>query len=262
MNRNRKRYAKRIAGLTVATTLVLSAPIAPNVMSSPALQNVVGSTVAHAAADNLMDLERGITEAYSTESRNTEYGYMSYALHNSMYPAEGVNLRDISNLTYIVQLPNELSYWLQENHALNRLKDDTRGFMITGFFEFSDGNVDTINREKIDVQPGEFVTVDAATNSIKFDLTAFMDANDLKLQDGNPTISFTTPFALEYGNMPANGTYEVKTALVASDPASANIGEVNNPLLGEYVVEDTQEGEERVEDPEEPGDDDEDPEEP
>ena len=116
MDQNRRRYAKRIAGLTVATTLVLGTPIASNVLSTPALQSVVGSTVAHAAVDNLMDLET-LTRAHSTESRNTHYGYMSYALHNNVYPLEGVNLRDISNLTYIVQLPNELSYWLHRRQV-------------------------------------------------------------------------------------------------------------------------------------------------
>src|SRR5699024_8567859 len=99
-------------------------------------KNVLSSSVVHAATDNLMNLER--SGYHPTESRNTEYEFMSYALSNDVYPVDGVNLRDINNLTYIVQLPNELSYWLQDDHALNRLTDDVHGFLITGFFEFSD----------------------------------------------------------------------------------------------------------------------------
>lgn len=54
MNQNRKRYAKRVAGVTLATTLVLS-PIAPNVLSDMGLKNVVNSSVVQAATDNLFN---------------------------------------------------------------------------------------------------------------------------------------------------------------------------------------------------------------
>src|SRR5699024_50181 len=194
MNRNRKRLAKQVAGVAIATTFTLSTPIAPSIIEDSSVKNVLSSSVVHAATDNLMNLER--TSYNTTESRNEEYGFMSYVLYDDIYPADGVNLRDINNLTYIFQLPNELSYWLQDDYALNRLQDGVHGFMLTGYFEFSDGTEETISRDKIDHQPGEFVTIDEATNSIKFDLTEFMDANELKLKTGNPTLSLKTPFAL------------------------------------------------------------------
>ncbi len=52
MNQNRKRYAKRSAGVALATTLVIS-PVAPNVLSSAGIQDVFGVSVAHAATENL-----------------------------------------------------------------------------------------------------------------------------------------------------------------------------------------------------------------
>src|SRR5690625_3200251 len=99
MDQNRKRFAKRIAGLTVATTLVLGTPVATNVLSTPALQSVVGSTVAHAAVDNLMNLERA--DAYNVESINDYYEYNSYVIH--VTPRSDANLRDFESLTFMVQ---------------------------------------------------------------------------------------------------------------------------------------------------------------
>src|SRR5699024_984848 len=89
MNRNRKRLAKQVAGVAIATTFTLSTPIVPNVIEDSSFKNVLSSSVVHAATDNLMNLER--SSYHPTESRNTEYEFMSYALWNDIYPADEVN---------------------------------------------------------------------------------------------------------------------------------------------------------------------------
>src|SRR5699024_7283497 len=146
------------------------------------------------------------------------FPYSRYSLYYHSFPT-----RRSSDL----QLPDEIAYFLEDDHAVNRLKDDKSGFMVTGYFKFSDGTEETISRDKIDYQPGNFVSIDPSTNSIIFDMTGFLEANELELTD-NPTLTFDTPFALEYGNMPANGTYPVKTAFIAESANSANIDDVNN----------------------------------
>ncbi|HLR70054.1 MAG TPA: hypothetical protein VK085_01330, partial [Pseudogracilibacillus sp.] len=243
MNRNRKRYAKRIAGLTVATTLVLSAPIAPNVMSTPALQDAIGPTVAHAAVDNLMNHERSRTN--TVETINDYYEFNSYIIH--VTPYTDTNLRDMESITFMVQLPNEFSYWLYDDLALDRLFDD---FVMSSYVEFSDGEVGTINPGDLDYPAGNYVTVDNATNTVKFDITQFLNDNNLKFPaEGEPNNTVNVPFALDWGNLPANGTYELKTALVATDSASATMEEVSNPFIFDFVVENTDPEYERPEDP-------------
>src|SRR5699024_10402721 len=77
MKQNRRRYAKRIAGIAVATTVVLSAPVAPNVLSSTAFHDAIGTNVVHAASDNIVDFgeekEQSITD-YSTTSKAYIWG--------------------------------------------------------------------------------------------------------------------------------------------------------------------------------------------
>src|SRR5690625_1513321 len=274
MNQKRKRYAKRISGLTVATTLVLSTPIAPNVLSSSAFQNIVGTTVAHAAVDNIMDFED--TYSHNTETKNDYYEHMSYVNFETVYSIK--DLGNESELTYFLQFPEELAYMLQDDYALERLfNENSGGFMVTGTVKYSDGTIDSISRTKLDHLPPKYVTIDESTNSIKFDITQFLLDNEIEIptldEHGYQHLGIDAPFQLQFGNLPANGTYEVKTALVPIAASSVSFNDVTNLRTAEFIVEDTDEGNQRPEpqdpepeDPEEPEDpqdpEPEDPEEP
>lgn len=78
MNQNRKRYAKRIAGVAIATTFALSTPIAPNVLSDSGFANVLSPSVVHAATDNLIDFGSIYTDSFHSdeyeETRHIIYG--------------------------------------------------------------------------------------------------------------------------------------------------------------------------------------------
>src|SRR5699024_12730579 len=55
MNRNRKRLAKQVAGIAIATTFTLSTPIAPSIIEDSSFKNVLRSSVVDEARDNIVD---------------------------------------------------------------------------------------------------------------------------------------------------------------------------------------------------------------
>src|SRR5690625_3183291 len=176
MNQNRKRFIKRVAGLIVATTLVVGTPVATSVLSNETLQDTFGVTVAHAAADNLMEAD---DQARVAPYYNDEYNYTRYVLYNGSNPI--LNLDDFDALTYIVKLPDELSYILEDEFFLNNLVDGQNNnngdFMVTGTVTDKNGEPFSISRNEH--RPADFVTVNQATNSIEFDFHSFLVENEL-----------------------------------------------------------------------------------
>src|SRR5690625_1265931 len=134
MNRNRKRYAKRIAGAAIATTFVLSTPIAPNVLSESGLKNVVSSSVVHAATDNLFEFNDTLT--YSNSYYSEDYEETRHIVYGS--PDNQMTFEDIDAFTIIMQLPEELSYLLEDPSIIDHLQGNgsdpnTYGkFVLTG----------------------------------------------------------------------------------------------------------------------------------
>ena len=208
LNQNRKRFIKRVAGLTVATTLVVGAPVAPSVLSNETLQDTFGVTVAHAAVDNLMEVD---DYARVAPYYNEEYDYTRYILYNGSNPI--LNLDDFDALTYIVKFPDELSYILEDEFFLSNLVDAPNNgeFMLTGTVTDKDGTPFSINRSEH--RPAEFVTVNQATNSIEFDFHSFLAENELT---SVKNFGFNVPIFQEGLYPIANAEYGFKAALVAS----------------------------------------------
>src|SRR5699024_3712711 len=57
MNRNRKRLAKQVAGIAIATTFTLSTPIAPSIISDSSFKSVLSTSCMHAATDHRLECD-------------------------------------------------------------------------------------------------------------------------------------------------------------------------------------------------------------
>ena len=248
MNQNRKRWMKRVAGVSVATSLVL-APVAPNVLSNVGLQSAIGTSVAYAATENIMGIDRsGWINGYYNE----HYDHTRYVMYNDADTGIKIYAEDYHALTYIVKFPEELSYILddpffQENliHASNAGE-----FMMTGEVVDEAGEEYAVSRA--DHAPANYVSVNKETNSIEFDLYKFLKENGfVSLQ----YFGFSVPI-YQQGYFPIpNGEYTFKTALVAADQADLDqVSNTNHIVLTEEEGEDSEEPKD-PEDPEEPGDD-------
>ncbi|QQK81408.1 DUF5011 domain-containing protein [Salicibibacter cibi] len=198
--KNRKKIAKRVSGLSLATTLAVGTAL----FSS---QHDVG----HAQSENIMDSDEALTEFHS--NYNDEYDYTVHSLHNS--GTGNIDYDDIDALTYIVQVPDELSHLLEDGSA-DRLTDpsDTLSFMVTGNVIEGDGEETTINRSEH--QPGNFVDINPDTNTVAFDFYSFFEDNDLEPteSDAYQSYGFETPFTVDSENAIPIGEYEFETALV------------------------------------------------
>jgi hypothetical protein len=256
MNRNRKRWVKRVAGVSAAAALVVT-PVAPNVLGEAGLQNMLGATVAHAAVENIAPTD---ASAEVGVFYNSEYSFTRYVLRNEV---QTVSSDEYDQLTYIVQLPDELSYILEDPFFQDNLVNGVNQgeFALTGTTVDENGEKGTVHREEH--APADFITVNPATNSIEFDFTAFFEENDLVRVENS---SFSVPLYLKGENPIPNGEYTFQTALVATD--SIDLDQVGNADQIELIVEDSdadpieEPGDptdpEEPEEPEQPGDGDED----
>ncbi|MFD1067895.1 LPXTG cell wall anchor domain-containing protein [Oceanobacillus locisalsi] len=212
MDRNRKRYAKKVAGITLSASLALGvgAPAAANVLSDDAFQKTFGVSVAHAESSDLMGQD---VSPYFYPLYNEEYGVTNYNFNSDLEIGTEINLDDYSSLAYIVKLPDELSYVFDDPAFENGLTGgqyNSGNFMMTGGFVDENGEEGAINSN--DHTPADYVTINRETNSIEFNLYGFLEDNQIT---NLRNFDFNVPIFQE-GNFPiALGDYTFQSALVA-----------------------------------------------
>ncbi|WP_255585287.1 LPXTG cell wall anchor domain-containing protein [Virgibacillus saliphilus] len=217
MSQNRKRYVKNIAGLTMAATIALSVPVAPNVLSNEAIQDTFGTTVVHAAVDNILEPD---DQAFGQSVYFEDQGFTNYAFHNNAVGSQ-IDIGSYDALNYVFKLPDEMSYIAEDPFLLEGLKNgyNNSNFSMTGTAYDEDNNDFAITSETVEHPEAEYITVNQATNSIEFDLYNFLQDNGFVSVHN---ISFSVPVQQE-GKYPIpNGEYTFQTALVASDNVDLN----------------------------------------
>lgn len=120
---------KRVTGLTVAATLTLSAPFSPNIVNVLDTNHVLGTSIVHAASENLM--EPNEISTYFASFHNDYYGYTRHILFNGGSP---ISLEGLDSLKYVVKFPDELAYLLDDPFMIDILTDldSSASFMVTG----------------------------------------------------------------------------------------------------------------------------------
>src|SRR5699024_3491618 len=144
MNRNRKRLAKQVAGVAIATTFTLSTPIAPSIIEDSSFKNVISSSVVHAATDNLFEFNDTLTNF--TTTHNAEYEWTRHIVNGTS--DNQITFDDKSAFTIVIQLPEELSHILDDSAVLEHLQgngpdtNNTGKFGLTGHV-FENGKTDS-----------------------------------------------------------------------------------------------------------------------
>src|SRR5690625_4337369 len=250
MNQNRKRFIKRVAGLTVATTLVVGAPVAPSVLSSLDTYGIAGSSVVHAASQNL--LEHGNSHIHV--GHHWDNSVTRHVLSDGANPTIELNLE--KNYIYTIKFPDELAYLLNDDQVTNKLIDE---FVFGGYVIDSDGDPVT-SHPGVD-KAAQYVSINHSTNSLEFNLTDLHTDNDLTFPEPRRShYTFKTTLTTNYKALD-NGEYIFKTALTEGSADLDNVPSANT----ETIVVDYNDGDqtpEEPEQPEEPGDGDQNPEEP
>lgn len=190
-----------------------------------------------------------VNEALTTFDviHHAEYEHWTHTLHNEgNIPVESPDF-DISNLTYVVKLPEQLSHLLDDAYVLDYLFGRTthfdyvqRSFTVTRLVIDEDGNEVMINHNEH--RPHDYLSVNHVTNSIEFDFNRFYSENNLKphvvqKEDGQyffNTLTFQVPFVLHENKGLDNGTYEFKTAVVQGK--SINLDSITNAHRENLVV--------------------------
>ena len=155
VQKNKLSSIKRVGTVALATTIAISVPAAPNVLSELNPLNHSGTAVVHAQSEqgkNLMVSREKLTTFYV--NYNDEYEHWRHTLTNEgEVPVDGPDF-DISNLTYVVKLPDELSHLLEDDYVLDYLFGKVTNFdaaqfpfMMTGYIIEEDGSQSTITKD-------------------------------------------------------------------------------------------------------------------
>ena len=235
----------RIGTMALAATIALSVPAVSNVISkvSPLNNSVVSAAEKQT---NLMNSDEITTKINNNHDDDKEHWV--HTLNNSGdMKIDGPEV-DLTNLTYVVKFPDELSHLLKDDYVLDYLFGRITNFDSAQTpFSFTGHAIDE-NGEQITVskdthKPFEHIIINHNTNSIEFDFTSFYEANNLEpyvRQNVNgeyffDTLGFTVPIIVPDDRMLDNGTYELKTAYVRGK--SVDLDNVSNTYSVNLVVD-------------------------
>src|SRR5699024_2001509 len=237
---------KRVGTIALAATVALSVPTVSNVVSEATPFEDLSVSVAHAQAENLMNVNETLTQFNVSHNDSDEHWTHSLQNDGDM-KVDGPDY-DVGNLRYIVKFPDELSHLLDDEYVLDYLFGHitnfdvaTNPFMVTGFAIDEDGN--QISLAKEEHKPYEHISINEATNSIEFDFNSFYTANNIEPYfrqniDGEyflNNLGFQTPIVVPDSRILDNGTYEFKTALV--EGGSVDLDNVSNAHIENLVVD-------------------------
>lgn len=210
---------RRIAIVTLAFILALSVPAVSNVINSSE------DTIVHAQEGNLMIVNETLTKFYVNYNDSDEH--WTHNLGNDGEMSAGGPEFDLTDLTYVVKFPEELSHLLEDQYMLDYLQGKVLNFdytvnpfNITGYVIDESGEQITIVKDTH--KPYEHISINKSTNSIEFDFTSFYEENNLEPYIRQNVLGeyffnnlgFNVPIIVPDSRMLYNGTYEFKTAIV------------------------------------------------
>lgn len=241
------RLTKRVGAMTLAATLALSVPTIANVVSQVSPGDSLEVPVAHAQeTENLMIVNETLTTFHV--NHNDDKKHWNHSLQNDGEMSANGPEFDLTDLTYVVKLPDELSHLLDDQYVTDYLLgnvlnfDATQSpFTITG--EVIDENDEVITIVKDEHKPYEHISVNKNTNSIEFDFTSFYTDNNLEPYirqnvEGEyffSSLGITTPIIVPDSRILDNGTYEFKSAIVRGK--SIDLDTVSNAYSENLVVD-------------------------
>src|SRR5699024_1819869 len=143
---------KRVGTIALAATVALSVPAVSNVVSEATPFEDLSVSVAHAQAENLMNVNETLTNFYV--NYHEDYEHWVHAFHNDGdVPVDGPDF-DVSELSYVVKFPDELSRLLDDEYVLDYLLGNITNFgtaqisfMVTGFVIDENDERITINKD-------------------------------------------------------------------------------------------------------------------
>ncbi|PAD68948.1 hypothetical protein CHH83_11025, partial [Bacillus sp. 7586-K] len=199
LNQSRKLFVKRIATLTVASTLVLT--VTPTLYNNPLNNSLFGSSVAYAQSSNLMD------SSEITSKFHINHGYDNeYTSHTLVNDGRTYLTAEQNNLVYTIKFPDELAYLLDDDQIVSRLVDE---FVVTGFV--LDSNNEQITLSSYYHPPENYVQINKNTNSVVFKFSDYLKSYGLKTVE-DTSYGFWVEIETSYKGI-ANGDYTFKTAL-------------------------------------------------
>jgi len=237
MNRNKKRYAKQIAGVAIATTFALSTPIAPSVLSESGFKNVLSSSVVHAATENLIEV--------ATENEPRIFSSNFYN-RTEYYAGLHIDFPDAENLDYKVtwKIPDVLATGLDNPDHVDHMKRYTS---LSG--SYLDENGDRVSSN--DVHDAKYVTINPSNQTVEYDLSALLEEHNLRLNDsinGTPSLLAGTEIVTDLRDVP-EGEHLIKFAVTSG---SANPDDVDGAYEFVYEVDYSKDQGDDPEEPEEP----------
>src|SRR5690625_3534217 len=163
---------KRVSILVLVAIIAFSVPSISNVISQINPLDHSQALVAHAQStgqENLMDVNETVTTFHINHNDDREH--WAHRLNNDgKVPVDGPDF-DVSNLTYVIKLPNELSHLLDDQYVLDYLFGKVTNFgsaqspfMITGFVMDETGERITINKDNH--KPYEHISVNKDRKSV------------------------------------------------------------------------------------------------
>lgn len=219
VHRNRHSVIRKTVGLTVATSLVFMTPVAPYIANF-AKEGEEATSVVYAQSQNL--LERTSDSFYIGHHWDN-----SVTRHTLTYGGFAtLDLDTQSAITYIVQLPNELAFVLNDEETVARTISE---FDISGYALDSNGEQFSLTRIE---NLSDYLSVNNATNSFEFDLRQLMVDHNLSPIPDN-YYGFNFRLVTPYKGLP-NGNYEIRAALTEG---TTDLSNVSNAFSGTLRVD-------------------------